>query len=234
MVHVPLMFLSEWLNFLRHLALQGKELDDSSRLDVVEIARVPFQPILLQFFYMPLNIILPSASTACFLLSPLWVMSTNILFIRPLRNSFSSRPSLKFRCGIVLYITYCTVHYILHFTSHIVLYITYCTLHHILYCTSHIVLYITYCTLHHILYFISHIVLYITYCTVHRILYCTLHINSFIGTVGPQFKYNCTVGSESCLSLSFTIEKRFFIVNIYIYIDRERERDPLQNYRLSN
>ena len=29
------------MNFLRRLALQEKELDDSSRLDVVEIARVP-------------------------------------------------------------------------------------------------------------------------------------------------------------------------------------------------
>jgi len=37
------MFLSEWREFLRRLALQGgeKKLDDSSRLDVVEIARVP-------------------------------------------------------------------------------------------------------------------------------------------------------------------------------------------------
>jgi hypothetical protein len=29
------------VNFLRRLALQEKKLDDSSRLDVVEIARVP-------------------------------------------------------------------------------------------------------------------------------------------------------------------------------------------------
>ena len=29
------------MNFLRRLALQEKQLDDSSRLDVVEIARVP-------------------------------------------------------------------------------------------------------------------------------------------------------------------------------------------------
>ena len=37
------MFLSEWREFLRRFALQGgkKKLDDSSRLDVVEIARVP-------------------------------------------------------------------------------------------------------------------------------------------------------------------------------------------------
>ena len=37
------MFLSEWLEFFRRLALQGgkKILDYSSRLDVVEIARVP-------------------------------------------------------------------------------------------------------------------------------------------------------------------------------------------------
>jgi hypothetical protein len=34
------MFLSEWREFLRHLALQEKIHDDSSRLDVVEIARV--------------------------------------------------------------------------------------------------------------------------------------------------------------------------------------------------
>ena len=39
MVHVPLMFLAEWRNFLRRLALQEKN-DDNSRLDVVEIARV--------------------------------------------------------------------------------------------------------------------------------------------------------------------------------------------------
>ena len=39
-MHVPLMFLSEWcVNFLRRLALQGKKKLDSSRLDVVEIAR---------------------------------------------------------------------------------------------------------------------------------------------------------------------------------------------------
>ena len=34
------MFLSEWRDFLRRLALQENKLDDSSRLDV-EIARVP-------------------------------------------------------------------------------------------------------------------------------------------------------------------------------------------------
>ena len=40
-VHVPLRFLSEWRDFLQCLAMQGKKkLDDSSRLDVVEIARV--------------------------------------------------------------------------------------------------------------------------------------------------------------------------------------------------
>jgi len=33
------MFLSEWHNFLLRLALQEKKLDDSSRLNVVEIAR---------------------------------------------------------------------------------------------------------------------------------------------------------------------------------------------------
>ena len=45
-----LMFLSECLNFLRRLALQEKEKkpDDSSRLDVVEIARVP--DVLLSLF----------------------------------------------------------------------------------------------------------------------------------------------------------------------------------------
>jgi len=36
------MFLSELPDFLRRLALQGKKLDASSRLDVVEIARVPY------------------------------------------------------------------------------------------------------------------------------------------------------------------------------------------------
>jgi len=36
------MFLSEWREFPSALCLaRGKELDDSSRLDVVEIARVP-------------------------------------------------------------------------------------------------------------------------------------------------------------------------------------------------
>jgi len=35
------MFLSELLEFLRRLALQEKKLDDSSRLDAVEIVRVP-------------------------------------------------------------------------------------------------------------------------------------------------------------------------------------------------
>jgi hypothetical protein len=34
------MFLSECVNFLRRLALQEKKLDDSSRLDFVEIVRV--------------------------------------------------------------------------------------------------------------------------------------------------------------------------------------------------
>ena len=41
MVHVPLMFLSEWLYFPSTPCLAGgKKLDDSSRLDVVEIAHV--------------------------------------------------------------------------------------------------------------------------------------------------------------------------------------------------
>jgi len=42
MVHVPLMFLSEWREFLRRLALHGGGggLDESSRLHVVEIRRV--------------------------------------------------------------------------------------------------------------------------------------------------------------------------------------------------
>ena len=36
------MFLSEYVNFLRRLALQEKKkLDDSLRLDVVEITQVP-------------------------------------------------------------------------------------------------------------------------------------------------------------------------------------------------
>ena len=41
-MHVPLMFLSEWREFLSVpcLARGEKKLDDSSRLDVVEIARV--------------------------------------------------------------------------------------------------------------------------------------------------------------------------------------------------
>jgi len=40
MVQVPLMFLSEWREFPPAPCLAGKKLDDSSRLDVVEIARV--------------------------------------------------------------------------------------------------------------------------------------------------------------------------------------------------
>ena len=40
MVHVPLMFLSEWREFQSAPCLVGKKLDDSPRLDVVEIARV--------------------------------------------------------------------------------------------------------------------------------------------------------------------------------------------------
>ena len=35
------MFLSQGVNILRRLALQDKKLNDSSRLDVVEIVRVP-------------------------------------------------------------------------------------------------------------------------------------------------------------------------------------------------
>ena len=38
-VHVPLMFLSEWREF-PSAPCRKKKLDDSSRLDVVEIARV--------------------------------------------------------------------------------------------------------------------------------------------------------------------------------------------------
>ena len=49
MVHVPLMFLSEWREFPSAPCLSGKKLDDSSCLDVVEIARVAlhasFQPL---------------------------------------------------------------------------------------------------------------------------------------------------------------------------------------------
>jgi len=41
MVHVPLMFLSEWREFASAPYLAGeKKLDDNSCLDVVEIARV--------------------------------------------------------------------------------------------------------------------------------------------------------------------------------------------------
>ena len=41
MVHVPLIFLSEWREFPSAPGLAGKkELDDSSHLHVVEIARV--------------------------------------------------------------------------------------------------------------------------------------------------------------------------------------------------
>jgi len=40
MVHVSLMFIQNCVNFLWSLALQEKKLVYSSRLDVVEIARV--------------------------------------------------------------------------------------------------------------------------------------------------------------------------------------------------
>ena len=40
MVHVPLMFLSEWREFPSAPYLAGKKLDDSSRLNVVEIAHI--------------------------------------------------------------------------------------------------------------------------------------------------------------------------------------------------
>jgi len=43
MVHVPLMFLSEWREFPSGSCLEGGgggELDDNSHLDVTEIARV--------------------------------------------------------------------------------------------------------------------------------------------------------------------------------------------------
>jgi len=41
MVHVPLMFPSEWREFLSaHCLAEKKNLDDSSRLDVVGTARV--------------------------------------------------------------------------------------------------------------------------------------------------------------------------------------------------
>ena len=49
MVYIPLMFLSEWREFPSALCLAEKKIDDSSRLDVVEIARVAwhasFQPL---------------------------------------------------------------------------------------------------------------------------------------------------------------------------------------------
>ena len=40
MVHVPLRFLSEWHEFPSAPCLAGKKLDDSSRLNVVEITHV--------------------------------------------------------------------------------------------------------------------------------------------------------------------------------------------------
>jgi len=40
MVYDPLIFLSGRLNFLRQLGFQEKNLDEITRLDVVEIARV--------------------------------------------------------------------------------------------------------------------------------------------------------------------------------------------------
>jgi len=41
MVHVPLTFIQNGVNFLQRLALQKKKLDDSSGLDVVEIGASP-------------------------------------------------------------------------------------------------------------------------------------------------------------------------------------------------
>jgi len=40
MVHVPLMFLSKWIEFSSASCLAGGKKLDSSRLNVVEIARV--------------------------------------------------------------------------------------------------------------------------------------------------------------------------------------------------
>jgi hypothetical protein len=40
MVHIPLMFLSEWHEYPSALCLAEKNIDERSRLDVVEIARV--------------------------------------------------------------------------------------------------------------------------------------------------------------------------------------------------
>ena len=40
MVHVPVIFLSEWREFPSAPCNEGKKLDDRSRLDVVEIARI--------------------------------------------------------------------------------------------------------------------------------------------------------------------------------------------------
>jgi hypothetical protein len=40
MMHIPVMLLSEWREFTSAPSLQKKNLDDSSRLDVDEIAHV--------------------------------------------------------------------------------------------------------------------------------------------------------------------------------------------------
>jgi len=45
------MFLSEWREFPSAPCLTGKKLDDSSRLDVVEIARAP--DMLPSLFFFP-------------------------------------------------------------------------------------------------------------------------------------------------------------------------------------
>ena len=49
MVHVPLMFMSEWLEFTLVPCRGKKKVDGSSRLHVVEIARIArhasFQPL---------------------------------------------------------------------------------------------------------------------------------------------------------------------------------------------
>jgi hypothetical protein len=49
MVHVPPIFLSEWREFTSGPYLAGKKIDDSSHLNVVEIAGVDrhasFQPL---------------------------------------------------------------------------------------------------------------------------------------------------------------------------------------------
>ena len=58
-------FCQNGVNFLRRLALQEKKIDDSSRLDVVEIARVPNMLPILFTSWSGLGLISTPVSLLC-------------------------------------------------------------------------------------------------------------------------------------------------------------------------